>query len=181
MTFILDLTQVRGQRNHVDRRFSPSAFEPGHDEFSVVSDVSLSFDIEKDGARYRLTGSLQAVLELPCSRCLEPMAWPVDTAFDVRYVPALLAVAGAESELADEDLGTAFYEGGALDLGQLVREQFYLALPMKPLCRVDCLGLCADCGVNRNIAQCQCAPRWVDPRLAVLKSVVPKGGSEPSH
>ena len=181
MTFILDLAQVRGQKNHVDRRFAPSAFEAQHDEFMVIGEVSLRFDIEKDQASYRLTGSLHAVLELPCSRCLEPMAWPVDTAFDVRYVPALPSVAGAESELADEDLGTAFYEGDALDLGQLVREQFYLTLPMKALCRVDCQGLCADCGVNRNVAICQCERRWVDPRLAVLKRVLPEGGSEPSH
>ncbi len=181
MTLILDLTQVRGQNDHVDRRLAPSAFAADEDEFTVVSEVSLSFDIEKDQTRYRLKGSLQAVLELPCSRCLEPMSWPVDTAFDVHYVSALLSVAGAESELGDEDLGTAFYEGDALDLGQLAREQFYLALPMKPLCRVDCQGLCADCGVNRNTAICQCQRRWEDPRLAVLKRVVPKDGSEPSH
>ena len=49
-----------------------------------------------------------------------------------------------EREIEEDDLTTAFYENDEIDLGQLMREQFYLALPMKPLCRDDCQGLCPD-------------------------------------
>ena len=52
-----------------------------------------------------------------------------------------------------------------------MREQFYLALPMKPLCREDCKGLCAQCGTNLNTGTCDCAPVWEDPRLAALKAI----------
>ena len=45
---------------------------------------------------------------------------------------------------------------------------------MKPLCREDCKGLCAQCGTNLNTDTCECAPVWEDPRLAALK--VLKGG-----
>ena len=48
--------------------------------------------------------------------------------------------------MADEDLGVSFYKDDAIDLGEVMREQFYLALPMKPLCRPDCQGLCPICG-----------------------------------
>jgi uncharacterized protein len=68
-------------------------------------------------------------------------------------------------------LTTAFYEHDEIDLGHLMREQFYLALPMKPLCADTCKGLCAVCGTNRNRGTCTCDPQWEDPRLAALKAL----------
>ena len=53
-------------------------------------------------------------------------------------------------------MDTAFYENDEIDLGQLMQEQFYLALPMKPLCKDDCKGLCPNCGTNLNKATCDC-------------------------
>jgi uncharacterized protein len=52
-----------------------------------------------------------------------------------------------------------------------MREQFYLALPMKPLCRDDCRGLCGVCGTNLNHVMCGCKREWDDPRFAVLKAL----------
>ncbi len=59
-----------------------------------------------------------------------------------------------------------------LDLNELLREQFYLALPMKPLCREGCLGLCPQCGADRNTTSCDCRTDWQDPRFAALKTLV---------
>ena len=59
-----------------------------------------------------------------------------------------------------------------VDLGEMLREQFYLALPMQPLCRPDCQGLCPVCGVDRNLERCECQTEWVDPRLSGLKALV---------
>ena len=50
-----------------------------------------------------------------------------------------------------------------------MREQFYLALPMKPLCRDDCRGLCSMCGANLNRSTCDCKHDFADPRFAALK------------
>jgi uncharacterized protein len=72
----------------------------------------------------------------------------------------------------DEDLETSYYRGDQIDLKELLREQFYLALPMKPLCREDCHGLCPQCGTNLNTGTCACTPVWEDPRLAPLKGLV---------
>ena len=64
------------------------------------------------------------------------------------------------------------YKDDVIDLGEVMREQFFLALPMKPLCRPDCKGLCPICGANRNRQQCECREEWVDPRLAGLKNLL---------
>ncbi len=111
-------------------------------------------------------------LELPCSRCLEPFRLPVAAPFDLRYLPASAVSSDGEREVDDEDLETSYYENDAIDLNGLMREQFYLALPMKPLCQDDCRGLCPQCGTNLNTGNCSCAPVWEDPRLAALKNLL---------
>lgn len=74
------------------------------------------------------------------------------------------------TEVAEDELGLTEYAGDAIDLEQMMREQFYLALPMKPLCQPDCKGLCPVCGKNRNRETCSCESTWVDPRFEVLKN-----------
>src|SRR4029078_12186806 len=108
-------------------------------------------------------------LELPCVRCLESFTWPIDSPFDLRYQPRTENAGVGQREIEEDDLFTAFYEGQTIDLKQLMREQFYLALPMKPLCREDCRGLCPICGHDVNSNPCGCRSEWEDPRLAALK------------
>jgi uncharacterized protein len=67
-----------------------------------------------------------------------------------------------------------FYKGDAIDLAEVMREQFYLAMPMKPLCKPDCQGLCPVCGGNRNRERCACRADWVDPRMEPLKKLLDK-------
>ena len=130
-------------------------------------------DVEKVGGDvFRAVGRVKARLELNCSRCLEPLQVPVDAAFDLQYVPQIENAGEGEREIGEEDLATAYYRDGTLDVGDLLREQFELALPMKPLCSDACRGLCPQCGANLNRAECGCAPVWEDPRLAVLKGLL---------
>jgi uncharacterized protein len=74
--------------------------------------------------------------------------------------------------MQDEDVDISYYRDDRIDLNELLREQFYLALPMKPLCRDDCKGLCPQCGTNLNTGACSCATQWEDPRLAPLKGLL---------
>ncbi len=67
-----------------------------------------------------------------------------------------------------------FYRDEHIDLNDLLREQFYLALPMKPLCKNDCRGICPQCGANRNLTKCDCNPHIEDPRMAGLKTLLAK-------
>lgn len=171
----LDLSHIRQPESAFLRQYEPSAFVEQDEDYRVVAPVALAFTIHKDQDRFRLVGSVATALELRCSRCLEPFTLPVDSAFDLRYLPEGTAAPDVDTddgELADDDTAATFYRDEAIDLGDLVREQFYLALPMKPLCRPDCKGLCPQCGTNLNTDTCQCQPRWEDPRLAGLKALI---------
>jgi uncharacterized protein len=167
----LNLARIRDPQERFEQVYSPEQLAAGDDAFRVAAPVTLAFDIYKDKDQFRLIGSVQTTLELPCSRCLEPFIWPLDSSFDLRYQPHARNAGEGEREIEEDDLTTAFYENDTIDLSQLMREQFYLALPMKPLCRDDCKGLCPTCGTNWNKGPCQCTNTWEDPRLAALKTL----------
>src|SRR6059036_271187 len=125
--------------------------------------------LERDGIDVFVTGELRAAVTQACGRCLEPSPVEVTAAMDVRLVPR---PATADSvELAPDDLDVDFYERGEIDISVLVETETTLALPMKPLCREGCLGLCPVCGGNRNVVACGCRDRAPDPRLAVLRDL----------
>ena len=168
----LDLTRYRQPVSEFARTFKPEEVADEGDAYRIVAPVDVAFEIHKDKEKFRLIGTVNTELELACSRCLEPFRLPVAAPFDIRYLPASEASAEAEREVEDEDLETSYYTNDAIDLNQLLREQFYLALPMKPLCRDDCRGLCPQCGTNLNTGTCDCSPVWEDPRLAPLKGLI---------
>lgn len=167
----LDLTRYRQPLNHFSRTFQPAEVEQEGDDYRIAAPVELDFDLHKDKDRFRLVGEAKTELEIPCGRCLEPFRMPVHAAFDVRYLPASEMSAEDEREVPEEDLETSYYRDDQIDLNQLLREQFYLALPMKPLCLEACRGLCSQCGTNLNTGSCSCEPVWEDPRLAALKQL----------
>ncbi|MEQ1757915.1 MAG: DUF177 domain-containing protein [Vicinamibacterales bacterium] len=174
---LLDLTRYRQPTASFSRTFQPSEMGADGDAYAVVEPVDLTLEIHKDKNRFRLVGDVRTTLELGCSRCAEPFQLPVSSSFDVRYWPMADAERDAEAELSEDDLETSYYADDQIDLNELMREQFYLALPMKPLCQEDCRGLCPHCGTNLNTARCSCTPVWEDPRLAALKSLQPRRDS----
>jgi uncharacterized protein len=169
---ILDLTHFRQPETDVVRRYEPAAFAGRTSSFAVVAPVELKFRVHKDHDRYRLVGRVSTVLEQSCSRCLEPFRQTVDAPFDIRYLPQSENTGAEEQEVEEDDVSDAFYRDEQIDLLQLMEEQFYLTLPMKPLCREDCRGLCPNCGTNLNESTCDCQVRWEDPRLAGLKALL---------
>jgi uncharacterized protein len=173
----LDLTRYRQPLGQFARTFRPEEVADADDAYRIVTPSDLAFEIHKDKDRFRLIGTVAAELELPCCRCLEPFRLPIAASFDVRYLPASEVSADVEREVNGEDLETSYYRNDAIDLNELLREQFYLALPMKPLCSEDCRGLCAQCGTNLNEGTCDCVSVWDDPRLAALKGL---GGTHES-
>jgi uncharacterized protein len=175
---LLDLNKLHGPREHVERTLEPSALGPDDPEYRIVAPVELVMDVSKIGAdAFEVSGHVTTRLEVACSRCLEAYEFPVDATFELRYVPQSENVGppdNDEREIEEDDLTTAYYKDGVLDITDLVREQFQLALPMKPLCSEACRGLCPHCGTNLNRTECGCAPAWEDPRLAPLKSLLTK-------
>jgi uncharacterized protein len=129
----------------------------------------LALHIDRDDRDVVVRGTIGALVPQVCSRCLESFPVEVQAPVDSRFAPR--PATGDTVELSEDDLETDFYADDQLDLAALVETETTLALPMKPLCRADCRGLCPVCGGNRNLVACACEERKPDPRLAVLKDV----------
>lgn len=116
-----------------------------------------------------LSAHLGATVPLQCSRCLETFPWDVRTEFAGKVVrrdpDADPAPRGGD---ADDEISILLAPEGKLGLEEIASEQLYLNLPLKPICRDDCKGLCPMCGTNRNLGACECVIEEVDPRLAPL-------------
>ncbi len=172
---LLDLTTISADRTPLALEIDGEMLAPSGDDFNVDGPLRLDAELQRKGAgEFAVVGTLAGTLLVPCSRCLEPYALPLSSRVDVRLLPTAALEASEEHEVHDDDLAVEFYHHDQVDVGALVREQCYLALPMKPLCRADCRGLCPQCGTNLNESSCDCDQSWVDPRLAALKALVPE-------
>ncbi len=127
--------------------------------------------IKRSGQEVELRGELRAKIESVCSRCLQPVELPIHAEFAERFVPAVSWGAEEQHELHEEDLNLAVFDGEAIELNDLVREEILLAMPVQVLCREDCKGLCPTCGIDRNADSCQCAGVDGDSRWEELKKL----------
>lgn len=117
----------------------------------------------------RLVGKIRAGIEVYCDRCAAEIDAPLEIEFDTSFTPAEVEKAAVENvELLAGDLDRSVYEGGEVDVDDLMREQILLALPTRSLCREECRGLCPECGANLNEGACECGHKEVDPRWAAL-------------
>lgn len=172
MPLVFDLREMRGPEDRVEQAYPAAAFTAGRsDDYAIAESVALALRVRKDGEKCRISGHVHTTLLLSCSRCLERFELPEDMTVDLLYLPDSSNRGASDSEIAEEDLSIAFYLDYQIDLLQMVHEQCQLALPMKPLCRDDCRGLCPQCGTNLNERACGCETAWRDPRLAALEGL----------
>jgi uncharacterized protein len=120
----------------------------------------------------RVQGRLSVRMVAVCDRCLEDAIYPLEQDFDLFYRPAPLK--GEEADETALDAGAvevAFYEGGGLELKEVLKEQVLLALPMRRVCSAECKGICPLCGQNRNHTECACNTKPTDDRWAALHNL----------
>jgi uncharacterized protein len=133
--------------------------------------VRLDGVVRPVGDNYLVSGRIRAEGQLSCGRCLEPVDWQMESAFDIEIALAQTAPLDSEIALDEADLDVVFLDEALLDLERLAVEQIELELPIRILCSEECAGLCPSCGANRNSAgACRCEPE-TDPRWAALKDL----------
>ena len=147
-------------------------------ELLELSPVRCEGRVAPASPGYAFSARLAYEQVLACDRCLEPTRQEVATELEL----FVLAHRGAEApgpggpedggaELEDEDLTVVHVSGDELDTEPLLVEQLQLSIPMKPLCREDCAGLCPICGADRNESACSCHEEAFDPRWQALKDL----------
>lgn len=139
--------------------------------------VSAELFLSLEGRDLMTSGSFTAEGEGVCDRCTEPVSVRIEKEFHAALVPRDHGPAETRDlELHGEDLEIGFYDGGGIDVADIFWEQVALALPVKVLCRDDCLGVCPRCGADRNRAVCSCREEGRARPFDVLKTL--KGEKE---
>lgn len=115
---------------------------------------------------------MDAVLELECCRCLDPVVLSGRSKVKYMLVPLKERMEHEEPETLEEDLNFSFYKGDEIEFDPIVVEQILMQVPVKPLCREDCKGLCPSCGINLNMDTCNCSSETGHPGFAALKKFV---------
>jgi uncharacterized protein len=125
-----------------------------------------------DGVLVRADVDLVARQE--CSRCLTEFTLPVHVHLEEEFFPMVDIWTGAPADLPPGTEWSAFRISAnhILDLQEPVRQYAAIALPIQPLCRENCAGLCPQCGVDRNTVSCECQETPTDPRWASLGALI---------
>ena len=162
----LDLGRLRltsGEGRRLEPAVDLGLFEFGEEHYTVDPEVvPVVLDVSRmTGAGLALRLRFSARLVGPCMRCLGPAAPEFEV--DVREVNQ----PGGGEELQSPYLD----ELDVLDLAGWSRDSYVLALPQQLLCRVDCAGLCPDCGADLNTETDHAHEREPDPRWAALREL----------
>ena len=167
----IDLKELEVGPLALDLEVGEAELDFNSPEILVLEKFRVNLTAERQLQEIRIRGQFQVNVELPCSRCLEPVRFPVVAQFDQFYESNSERPLEGEIELQEKDTEIGFLSGDFIEVGDIVREQILLALPMQPICEEACKGLCPHCGKNRNQEACSCESMLVDPRLVQLLQI----------
>jgi uncharacterized protein len=111
-----------------------------------------------------LSADVKVSYSTVCARCIEPVSNVLEISFEKDIA--------SSGDVSSENDDYIIIEDKKLDLLPSVEEEIMLEMPSRTLCKEDCLGLCQKCGKNLNEGDCDCAKKEVDPRLAILKTLL---------
>lgn len=164
----IDLKQLKHQPGQTElykfSEFWPDALVKGLGA-GFMEPVTVDIEVAFNGQMYVARGRVTTKLQVFCSRCLEPSMVEVDNVLDLNMIDA-------ENRKTDELKDDALLvEQDEVDIEPAVVEAIFAIIPLNPLCKLDCLGLCPVCGVNRNQQDCRCREDNIDPRWEALKKL----------
>jgi uncharacterized protein len=140
---------------------------------TTATQLTAGVDLQRSGEDIYVRGSVRGKLDAACSRCLGPAPISLDAPFAVTFMPGTgeEEVTDEELEITDDHVDIKHYTDDELDLEETLREELLLAMPIAPVCREACKGLCPSCGKDWNEGTCECAPQPKDDRWAALRNL----------
>jgi uncharacterized protein len=154
-------------------------FQPGEIDFSgenleqgsALRAAGSAELLPHTGGEVRIAGRYSVELLAQCDRCLGSARFPLESGFDLFYRPVSVIARDEEVAIDEGETEIGFYEGGGMELEDILREQILLALPMQRICSESCKGICPVCGKNRNEAACDCKVQSTNDRWGALRKL----------
>jgi uncharacterized protein len=167
----IELVNLEHGKRDFAHVYQPAEVGSLDERVSVVEPVSVTGNVRIAGAEVFVNGHIETRAQVECDRCLQQVETPVKADFELQYIGGNEYASSDAAELTEDDMSVSVFDGKAIDVDEIVKEQILLAVPTRMLCRPDCKGLCPDCGVDKNTTRCACGVDEVDPRWAALKNL----------
>lgn len=174
---LIRFADVRIEPFRWDETVEVPAASLGREELEALGPIHWQGKVVRADPGFFLRAQLDYEQTVRCDRCLTAITERAGGEVELLLIDEPAPTAD-DVELAEEDLGVVYVEGEVFDTRPLLLEQLQLGIPMKPVCREDCRGLCPQCGADLNLGACDCKDEAGDPRwaaLAALRGRLPGG------
>ena len=168
----IELENLEGGKGDFAHVYQPDDLNPVDERISLTGPATVSGKVRLAGNEVFVNGHVETRAQVECDRCLQPVESPVNSDFAVEYITGSEYESGRVAELTEAEMSVSVFDGEAIDVDEIVKEQIVLAVPTRMLCREDCKGICPECGADRNKGDCNCTTNDTDPRWAALKNLI---------
>ena len=168
----IELASLESGKGVFAHKYAPDELALEDERVKLIEPAEVSGKVRQQGSRSHVSGRVTARVQTECDRCLKLVELPIDSQFKLEYVTAADYRAQQAVELTEDELDLSVFDGEAIDIDELVKEELLLAVPDQVLCSESCKGMCAVCGANKNSVECGCEAKEIDPRWAELKKLV---------
>lgn len=167
----IELENLEGGKGDFAHVYQSEELNPVDERIRLVEPASVTGKIRLSGNQVFVNGHVDTRAQVECDRCLKPVGLPVSADFTLEYISDSEYESSETAELTEAEMSVSVFDGEAIDVDEIVKEQIVLAVPTRMLCREDCKGICPECGTDRNTGECNCVTSDIDPRWAALKNL----------
>ena len=173
----LDLSEIT---QHIGMRSVQEIDEPCFPEdaeLTCVSPLRGRVDLTNTGTLLLVRGKVGAEVRQQCGRCLSDLTLPVEADIDEQF--RLVHIGDSVVAVADDE-ESELVANNILDLGELIRQNMLVGIPIGPICSPECRGLCPTCGSNLNQGECGCPQEPVESPFQALAGLLEEESPEDS-
>ena len=167
----IELENLEGTKGDFAHVYQPEELNPVDERIRLTAPANVSGQVRLSGHQVFVKGHVETRAQVECDRCLQPVELPVSADFALDYITGSDYESSEVAELTEAEMSVAVFDGKAIDVDEIVKEQVVLAVPTRMLCREECKGLCPECGIDKNTGDCKCVTDNIDPRWAALKNL----------
>jgi len=168
----IELASLEEGRGDFSHAYQPQDLQLDDERVTLCGATELQGKIKGSGREAVVDGHVDSCVQVNCDRCLKAIQFPVSSDFSLEYITGGDYEESQVAELTEDLMSVSVFDGESIDLDQIVKEQILLAVPARALCKDDCLGICPECGNDRNAGECDCETKEVDPRWSALKDLM---------
>lgn len=167
----IELENLEGGKGEFAHVYNPEELNPVDERVKLTAPATVNGKIRLAGNEVFVNGHVDTRAQVECDRCLKPIELPVSSDLELEYITGSEYESSAVAELTEAEMSVSVFDGDAIDVDEIVKEQILLAVPTRMLCREDCKGICPQCGIDKNTGECNCETKEIDPRWAALKDL----------